>query len=473
MQFQHIFINICVFFYTIIAFWHLSQLFTVVGANIQICGDDRHTCLQFEACVASSTPQTALTPHTLFAATGSLTWHFRGNTHLHIPGTIEPILSAVAEADFVAPAYPQSFNHHTIVNVTIPQGVWVQLCEPNFANYTRTAVPACVQYSVTTLACEDQAGCILVAPSPRYQLLRLSFLSEWGCFDATDLTGEQSLSHAHTPNQIVTPLPCSTPFSRIVTEGVARCVHACQFVLLGDNTIIEAYDNISPNCPTDHAHAALSTQCQALPAAERLYACSPCSPQPGSSVVPYASRGDQSQCAYEPCPAGTYNSDSTSCQTCPVNKISGSGAALCILCTPGETSDAGHQSCVPCFTNYDPATPASCSVGFELSIDAARVLAFYAEAQDLSPTERDALMYHACTQAFACLPCAPGTRRSADHAACESCPLGQFQPNYGSTACYHCHATESTLATGSVSNDQCLCIAGFEAETSLADFDQF
>ncbi|CAJ0565014.1 unnamed protein product, partial [Mesorhabditis spiculigera] len=54
-----------------------------------------------------------------------------------------------------------------------------------------------------------------------------------------------------------------------------------------------------------------------------------------------------------------------------------------------------------------------------------------------------------------CVPCAPGSRFSAEHSECQLCPVGSFQPLSGQPECVHCGVGKTTMVEGSTSQEEC------------------
>ncbi|CAJ0918182.1 unnamed protein product, partial [Mesorhabditis belari] len=54
-----------------------------------------------------------------------------------------------------------------------------------------------------------------------------------------------------------------------------------------------------------------------------------------------------------------------------------------------------------------------------------------------------------------CVPCAPGSRFSAEHSECQLCPIGFYQPLNGQSECITCGAGKTTMVEGSTSGEEC------------------
>ena len=167
-----------------------------------------------------------------------------------------------------------------------------------------------------------------------------------------------------------------------------------------------------------------------------------------------------------------------------VSNANGTMDDRCEICPIGTISNTEHTTCVDCFKdsqnqdqnqNQDHPT---CPPGYIRETSLPVIMDFYnisdpqnvfhhSSEHALSESTQHGLLRHWCALEYACLPCLPGTYQGTyqSNAQCLSCDHGQYQPNIGATQCFHCdreNNTLSTLARGSTSREQCLCIEGFE-----------
>uniref|UniRef100_A0AAY4CTR2 Sushi, von Willebrand factor type A, EGF and pentraxin domain-containing protein 1 n=1 Tax=Denticeps clupeoides TaxID=299321 RepID=A0AAY4CTR2_9TELE len=76
---------------------------------------------------------------------------------------------------------------------------------------------------------------------------------------------------------------------------------------------------------------------------------------------------------------------------------------------------------------------------------------------------------HSRSEAECKAQCKPGSSSRSGLETCESCPLGEYQPNFGSRHCLLCTAGTSTINRGAVDMDECgvPCSAGHFSRTGL------
>lgn len=366
-------------------------------------------------------------------------------------------VSPLEELAFNNSEFPHSVNFGYIANITVPNGIKVELCEPDF---TENTLQTCLPKTIHTLQCTS-TPCVLAAPSARYQLFRFSFLANYGCFQNEDIAQADKhrmmLSSADNPNYI---FECNQ--DEIVQD--MTCFHACRETLVDGEKVMVAFNALQTQCSTQQKFRQQSQECLNL--AEPLFFCEECATLPGQKNT-----GPALQCTYEDCLPGTYSSATMhTCETCPVHNVSAVGQSSCDFCPLGETSNDAHTACINCFSNFDSLTTTmECPAGSYGSVFISSALTFFFNlisdvSVEFTSSMYETLIRKACVQTYVCMPCTPGHYFDVSTQTCTQCQFGTFQPNYGRTECYDCHPTTSTLALGSVNNDACLCLEGFEPE---------
>ena len=400
-------------------------IFQEVGA-VRLCGP--HACQTLPDCTVSQD------------------WAFRALSPLEIAARDSPT--------FETPLWNFSIDFRTIHNMTIAPGHSAELCEPDFTDSYPS--PTCLHKTIVSLNCNartNAATCELVAPSRRYQLFRLSFLENWGCFQQSDIPAgdahRKALSSTQQPNYM-------TVCTDVEVIHELKCVHACQVT-----TPFVEFDELAPACTEFQYHLPTTARCAGLE--QPLYKCLECGMVNGSATTAYEHRADQTQCAYTQCNAGTHSINSHTCSQCAKHYVSGAGATECQQCELGQTSNTANTACIDCFTDFQSG--AECRNGSFSTLDISEMMTFYGTLHTplgLTQEEKNGIIRDACVDTYGCIPCSPGFFLDAATNSCTACPHGMFQPNYGRTSCYSCHETESTLSTGSTSNADCLCVEGFE-----------
>lgn len=344
----------------------------------------------------------------------------------------------LSDADFASPQFNTSINFYHIAKIEVPPGIRVHLCEPDFTQYDQQI---CFEKSVQTLDCHGPSRCVLESPSQRYQLFKLETIKDWSC---------------NAQNELQYELTC--PENEVVYDN--NCVHKCQFIEpFAISNEVHDWNELTTTCSDFQHHMPISPACAAV--TQPLYKCVDCPALNGSSTVPYADRVHRSQCEYTPCVPGTYSRQSHVCKQCAVHFISASQWLECEECPLGQISNHDHSQCIPCFVeNAVSLVDSKCREGSRWSLEIDDVMDYYDAISILTETQTRTIIKDMCAQKYGCMPCPPG--QFFKEQTCELCAVGSFQPNYGRTSCFECHNTETTLQTGSITNDACVCVTGHE-----------
>jgi len=174
-------------------------------------------------------------------------------------------------------------------------------------------------------------------------------------------------------------------------------------------------------CNENEFSSSGATACESCPSGKMStpgsQACELC--RAGTYML-YVDEENAFRCA--PCAAGKYSDKqaSSTCEICPENTFSPTGAASCQECEAGKVSFAASAECM------EP-----CSPGFYIS-----------------------------TTTLLCLECNPGTY-SDDGKTCESCEMGKYGPYNGLTSIDSCLDCEKGYYTVSSASTYCrMCEAG-------------
>ncbi|XP_070554221.1 sushi, von Willebrand factor type A, EGF and pentraxin domain-containing protein 1-like [Ptychodera flava] len=131
---------------------------------------------------------------------------------------------------------------------------------------------------------------------------------------------------------------------------------------------------------------------------------------------------------------------------CEVGQISRNGA--CLICPDGSYHDIDRNKCQACAKGWYQ--------DIEASTSCKRCPAEMSTKRTRSSSLSDCINL-----------CRPGTYSQTGLATCNSCPIGTYQDNYGSTACVACEDGLTTWTWGAVSADFCRaeCTAGTYSDT--------
>ena len=367
-------------------------------------------------------------------------WTHRDDPSLWIPG------SETAYNSQVEP--PAAHNFHAIGSVAAPPGVQVDICEPDFSQYPETR--ECNDDTVISTACG--ANCNVSATSPRYQMLRLSFVSGYGCWDPSATAPYERLLGDENPRRKETcPFPAHA--SAWLDDGV--CGVSCDAGYNMEPDTKQCIDGcasrFTPTCPDD---SGVLETCTLMPADR--YTCEVCALSPGHYIQAFADRTTDKTCdaARLPCAAGTHSPSGAACVPCPIHTYSEGGADACTPCAIGEEAVEGSTICDQC-----DLSPGSCSAGSYPAHNRSHALQ-HLQTTPLTIQQKESAMRAWCDDHAACLPCAPG--HFSDGTVCVECPLGQYQPHWGRAACFPCAVGQSTPAEGSQAVEDCRCTPGFE-----------
>lgn len=258
------------------------------------------------------------------------------------------------------------YNYFNIEYARIPSGVEVQFCAPDFAHHRTTGEYACDNMTLTSVSSDcppisyagstfDMTACLTAAQydaeseftAALYgttQMLRYSFVEDWGCLTNQQVSAGIQLSSAAKPNTLI---PCQE-----IPHAIYNIEHGCEFTCEYGYT--KGVNVCSPNCiaETETACAVdhrVVSECNLMTPSR--YQCQQCPVEAGQRTLPWdPATSRKTQCQYEPCPAGTYGVNG-GCQDCPINYKSSEGASECQLCEHGfHQPETGKTSCVACFS---------------------------------------------------------------------------------------------------------------------------
>lgn len=184
------------------------------------------------------------------------------------------------------------------------------------------------------------------------------------------------------------------------------------------------------------------------------------------------------------CPPNTYSTSTaaqsqTTCASCGANSESpsGSDAAADCWCDAGYGGSAGVCSACPAGTFHpnavpvavcQPCPPNTFSTGTALTCTGCHAFSSSAEGS----ASRSACVCNAGFQRTGpaeCQACAPGSYAASANSSCVLCEAGSYAWQVNSTACESCPAHSSTATTGSTSQLQCVCAAGYAQTTTDAE----
>jgi hypothetical protein len=402
------------------------------------------------------------------------TWLHRGEKALELDGEALAIQDAAAAGEH--------YNYHSLEYARVPEGVVLEVCEPNFDRLRTHGEYVCVGPGRNvSAACPgadpastDLVSCIApLQPDPVFvggtigggvvsvpvadargstQMVRYTFAEGWGCFETIDTGPGTALSQDATPNRV---LECGALEHGAYT---AQCAFACDGGyepggVSGTECVHVCGSATASSCAI--GHYATTTCSDVFPS---LYECAPCAHQVGQGFLAW-SAGTAADCLYEPCPTGTFET-AGECTPCPQHSYTESPAqTACIACESGTfTTGAGAAICNACFVDVYIGPEPACDTGKEASRNYTEVVAYLSGAAAAHASDFD--VYAACAAGVACLPCPPGTHEAAG--VCVSCVEGTYQHNFQQTACYSCGAGLTTHGTGTVDASACVCVEGFE-----------
>ena len=365
------------------------------------------------------------------------------------------------------------YNYFSIEYARIPSGVEVQFCAPDFARHRTTGEYACDNMTLTSVSSDcppisyagstfDMTACLTAAQydaeseftAALYgttQMLRYSFVEDWGCLTNQQVSAGIQLSSAAKPNTLI---PCQE-----IPHAIYNIDNGCEFTCEYGYT--KGVNVCSPNCiaETETACAAdhrVVSECNLMTPSR--YQCQQCPVEAGQRTLPWdPATSRKTQCQYEPCPAGTYGVNG-GCQDCPINYKSSEGASECQLCEHGfHQPETGKTSCVACFSETVDTTNV-CEDGEMLLRNVSALDDYYASLNPSQQSTYDLLAF--CADSYACVPCRPGFYEVGH--TCQSCELGKYQPNFKMTECFSCSTGQTTTATASDQASDCVCMPGFE-----------
>jgi len=364
------------------------------------------------------------------------------------------------------------YNYHSVQYARIPAGIVLHACSPDFVHLRVTGEYRCDNATITTSTADcppmsfdgssfdltecitaveyDKEGPYIASVYGSTQMIRYSFVENWGCLQSSDVIASTQLSSSTRPNTLI---PC-TDIDNGYHVNLMDCSFACNSGYDQTATSCEPKcGNITElSCATGHY---ASQSCLSL-MPEPRYVCSACDAVAGTKFLPWQSDNPE-LCNREDCHAGTreVNGD---CVDCPQHYFSTSGQSTCEACARGTYQpEQGKSACLDCFAEIIDTT-ALCEEGEMLLRSVSELDAYYANLTDAQQSTYNLLQV--CTASYACVPCKPGY--FAVNQVCWPCARGSYQPNFKSNLCFDCSTGQNTTYEAAVSSAACVCDPGFE-----------
>lgn len=294
-------------------------------------------------------------------------------------------------------------------------------------------------------------------------MIKYSFADNFACHTNAELLQVAEpyvLSQYTFPNEMI---KCEEKDHAIVYRADdLTCGFTCNtgFDQQGSDCISQCAD-WQLSCSSGEKHTA-TKNCAGV----TYYQCAECDKLPGQSTESWSADSAVDQCSYNNCEAGTYSTHTThDCQLCDVNTFTNASALeTCYKCNTLQSglyqSLQGQSSCFSCFSG-DTDQSVSCEAGHSYVTDFQRFVSLFdIYIQEGQNVNIETYFHQVCTAGYTCLPCEPGTY--AMNNACLLCPLGKYQPNFGTSNCYTCARGQNTTSRGTVSKEKCVCMPGFE-----------
>lgn len=432
--------------------WVISTV-NALTHNVIIRGSLMDTDLKIDPCVQLNDRDQAVLPGT---------WYHRRTPALWINGDDTTYNSGTAPSS--------AYNFYSISSIGTHTGVVLEICEPDFAIMRDEQRDECYDSTVTE-PCQDYGAewCDLTMGSnSRFQMLRYSFREGYGCFTEADLTIGKTLSSPDFPNRL-DPCPSLGQHATFLdcVPGETDC---CDFACPADNNYNK---NVSGRSCDPKCGSVADLSCGAGEYASEVcalmtpsrYTCTACPERPGYEFAAWDASAP-TQCQYSACDPGYFAASSTAgCAPCPQDTFAPSSNTS--ACTPvpvgSEALGTGQTQAVPCFASGQVPAGATCLPGQEISVDPAAMTAFLSsDVTDIDDATAAELSLKYCKQGYACLSCLPGSRLDTATGKCELCALGYYQPAFQQETCLPCAEHQTTLATGAVSAEACVCLPGAE-----------
>ena len=362
------------------------------------------------------------------------------------------------------------FSHYNIEYARIPEGVHLLTCAPDFEivrkqgryecnnNTLLNVSGTCPSASYSAEDCMrlvqyDAVDATTPALYGTTQMIYYEFAQGWGCHTSADLTENGiTLSQLKSPNQLV---PCGDLEHGTWSQVSVGCVPLCEagYVASGESCVPACGSVLQEACLTGQYALAICTNMTSP-----RYQCEYCERVDGKEFKAW-SEANPSLCEYTDCAAGYFELDSV-CTSCAVNTFSTAAlSTFCEACAEGKYQPvSGQTGCIDCFSTAPTSTSTVCAAGYEYHRDVQEIHDYFSNITLGVSHLKNMTQY--CFDDYACLPCKPGFHEV--NRECQPCPLGTYQHNWASDACFQCATGQSTTQVGSDSDTDCLCQPGFE-----------
>ena len=338
----------------------------------------------------------------------------------------------------------EAVRRFDLASATVPTGVVLEVCSPDFALALRLGQYVCDSAALSLRTVPGPAHTDGLSEDRRMQMVRYVFAEGYACGRQEAAGWTLEPAGAALQRQV----SCARPVENGHFDAGCRLVCAEDFTARNGSCVSTCAEEAVLCGPRERA----SSRCE-LVAASR-YTCVQCEVRAGFALQPWQPLSAL-ECVHTACPEGTYGEDGE-CHACAVNSVS-NGTRPCRGC---ETSASGlfqalpaQRQCDACFGGGLPGP--QCLPGRMLVQDFQAIVAYFGEYPLLTQHED---MFKYCLEGGACLPCPWGSREQGG--ACSLCPLGSFQNGFAQTVCIACLANQTTHQAGSTEAAQCVCEPG-------------
>jgi len=336
----------------------------------------------------------------------------------------------------------QAVRRFDLASATVPQGVVLEVCAPDFALAVSGAGYACDSATLrTVLGPQHTAG---LSEHRRMQMVRYVFAEGYACGLLEEAGWVLEPANAGLQRQV----SCARPVEHGHFDAGCQLVCAEDFTARNGSCVSSCAEAAAMCGPRQKA----ASRCELV--AGSRYTCVQCEARAGFALQPWQPLSAL-ECVHTACAEGTYGEDGE-CRACAVNSVS-NGTRPCQSCNTSASGlfqalpEQGH--CDACFGGGLPGP--QCLPGRMLVQDFPAIVAYFGEYPLLTQHED---MFKYCVEGGACLPCPWGSREH--EGACSLCPVGSFQNGFAQTVCIPCLANQTTHQSGSTAAAQCVCAPG-------------
>jgi len=228
-------------------------------------------------------------------------------------------MSLLALALVAANTSSEAVRRFDLASVTVPTGVVLEVCSPDFALALQLGQYACDSAALSLQTVPGPQHTAGLSEDRRMQMVRYVFAEGYACGLQVEAGWTLEPANAGLQRQV----SCARPVENGHFDAGCRLVCAEDFTARNGSCVSSCAEEAVLCGPRQHA----SSRCELV--AGSRFTCVDCEVRAGSALQPWQAPSAL-ECVHAACPEGTYSVHGE-CHACPVNSVS-NGTHPCLDC---------------------------------------------------------------------------------------------------------------------------------------------